>query len=80
MSHPTIESCVQTARIAAQADQYIAAYSVLQAMGELTAERLKLPVQIYDPAGYYNLIKKGPAKASRQGKALDRVLKSLKKD
>ncbi len=70
----------QTARTAAQADQYIAAYSVLQAMGELTAERLKLPVRIYDPAGYYNLIKNGPAVKSKQGRQLDRVLRSLQKD
>ncbi|WP_299592030.1 TolC family outer membrane protein [uncultured Tateyamaria sp.] len=70
----------ETNRIAAQADQYIAAYSVLEAMGLLTAQRLKLPVQLYDPAAYYNLVKDGPAKRSRQGKQLDRVLRALQVD
>ncbi|NRB03017.1 MAG: TolC family outer membrane protein [Rhodobacteraceae bacterium] len=70
----------QAAKIAAQADQYIAAYSVLAAMGELTAERLKLPVKLYDPAAYYKLVKEAPHLQSKQGKALDRVLKSLQKN
>ncbi|WP_229801368.1 TolC family outer membrane protein [Tateyamaria omphalii] len=70
----------ETNRIAAQADQYIAAYSVLESMGLLTAQRLKLPVQLYDPAAYYNLVKNGPAKQSKQGKQLDRVLRALQVD
>ncbi|MEL6463547.1 MAG: TolC family outer membrane protein [Pseudomonadota bacterium] len=70
----------ETNRIAAQASQYIAAYSVLESMGLLTAQRLRLPVQIYDPAAYYNLVKDGPAKRSKQGKALDRVLEALQVD
>lgn len=70
----------ETNRIAAQADQYIAAYAVLESMGLLTVERLKLPVQLYDPAAYYNLVKDGPAKRSRQGKQLDRVLRALQVD
>lgn len=67
----------ETNRIAAQAAQYIASYSVLESMGLLTAQRLKLPVQLYDPAAYYNLVKNGPAKRSKQGKALERVLEAL---
>ena len=67
-------------RISAQADQYIAAYAVLESMGLLTAQRLKLPVQIYDPAAYYNLVQNGPAKRSKQGKQLDRVLRALQVD
>ncbi|WP_299588308.1 TolC family outer membrane protein [uncultured Tateyamaria sp.] len=70
----------ETNRISAQADQYIAAYSVLEAQGLLTAERLKLPVQIYDPAAYYNLVKDGPAKRSKQGKQLDKVIRALQID
>ena len=70
----------ETNRISAQADQYIAAYSVLESMGLLTAQRLNLPVQIYDPAAYYNLVKDGPAKQSKQGKQLDRVLRALQVD
>ncbi|WP_147106646.1 TolC family outer membrane protein [Tateyamaria sp. syn59] len=70
----------ETNRISAQADQYIAAYAVLEAMGLLTAQRLKLPVQLYDPAAYYNLVKDGPVKRSRQGEQLDRVLRALQVD
>ena len=70
----------ETNRISAQADQYIAAYQVLESMGLLTAQRLNLPVQIYDPAAYYNLVKNGPAKQSKQGKQLDRVLRALQVD
>ncbi|MEO0730853.1 MAG: TolC family protein, partial [Pseudomonadota bacterium] len=70
----------ETNRISAQADQYVAAYEVLESMGLLTAQRLNLPVQIYDPAAYYNLVKDGPAKQSRQGKQLDRVLRALQVD
>ncbi len=67
----------ETNRISAQADQYIAAYQVLESMGLLTAQRLGLPVQIYDPAAYYNLVKSGPVKRSKQGQQLDRVIRSL---
>ena len=49
-------------------------------MGLLTARHLRLPVQQYDPAAYYNLVKDGPAKLSKQGKQLDRVLRALQVD
>lgn len=67
----------QTTLISAQAGQFTATYEVLEALGYLTAQRLGLPVQIYDPAAYYNLVKNSPAKLSRQGKQLDRVIRSL---
>lgn len=67
----------ETNRISAQADQYIAAYQVLESVGYLTAQRLGLPVQIYDPAAYYNLVKSAPTTRSKQGQQLDRVLRSL---
>ncbi|MEO0401496.1 MAG: TolC family outer membrane protein [Pseudomonadota bacterium] len=70
----------ESTRISAQADQYIASYSVLESMGLLTAQRLRLPVQIYDPAAYYNLVKDGPARLSKQGKQLDKVLRALQID
>ena len=70
----------ETNRISAQADQYIAAYQVLESTGMLTAQRLKLPVQLYDPAAYYNLVKDGPAKRSKQGRQLDKVLRALQLD
>ncbi len=70
----------ETNRISAQADQYIAAYQVLESMGMLTAQRLGLPVQIYDPAAYYNLVKDGPTNRSKQGQQLDKVLRALQPD
>jgi len=63
--------------ISAQADQVNASYRVLASMGLLTAEHLRLPVQIYDPAAYYNLVKESPAALSQQGQALDRVLRAI---
>lgn len=70
----------QASRVTAQANQYIAAYSVLSAMGLLTAEKLRLPVQIYDPAAYYNIVKDGGVtKRSKQGQKLDKVLKAINK-
>ncbi|MEO1765248.1 MAG: TolC family protein, partial [Cyanobacteria bacterium J06629_18] len=70
----------ETNRISAQADQYIAAYAVLESMGLLTAERLRLPVQLYDPTAYYNLVKDGPAKLSKQGRQLDQIIRTLTPD
>ncbi|MEO1473801.1 MAG: TolC family outer membrane protein [Pseudomonadota bacterium] len=69
-----------TNRISAQADQYIAAYEVLESMGFLTAERLRLPVQRYDPTSYYNLVKDSPAKLSKQGRQLDQIIRTLTPD
>lgn len=63
--------------ISAQADEVIASYSVLQSMGLMTAQHLRLPVQQYDPTEYYNLVKDSPAARSEQGQALDRVLRAI---
>lgn len=65
--------------ISAQADEVIASYSLLAAMGILTAEHLRLPVQQYDPAEYYNLVKTAPTQMSEQGRALERVLEAIGK-
>jgi len=70
----------QAGLITTQAQLYISAYAVLEATGQLTARDLRLPVQIYDPNEYYNLVKDSPAKISKQGKQLDRVLKRLQRD
>lgn len=70
----------QAARINAEANRYVAAYSVLSSLGRLTATDLKLGVQQYDPTAYYNLVKTSPTNRSKQGQKLDRVLKSLQKD
>ncbi|SFR45780.1 outer membrane protein [Yoonia tamlensis] len=67
----------QASRISSQADEVIASYAVLAAMGLLTAEHLRLPVQQYDPAAYYNLVKDAPPLLSEQGRALDRVLRAI---
>jgi len=67
----------QANAISAQADEVIASYSLLSAMGLLTAEHLRLPVQQYDPAAYYNLVKEAPTVTSEQGQALDRVLRAI---
>lgn len=69
----------QSTRVTARANLYVAAYFVLSSTGQLTASDLRLPVQIYDAAAYYNLVKDGPAKYSKQGQALDRVLRALQK-
>lgn len=65
--------------IGVQTDEFITAYSALAAMGLLTAKHLNLPVQHYDPASYYNMIKSAPTK-SQQGDKLDRVLRALGKN
>ena len=66
-------------RISAEADLYIAAYAVLSSIGQLTAKDLNLNVQTYDPAAYYNLVKRAPVPISPQGKKLDKVLRALGK-
>ncbi|MEL6610102.1 MAG: TolC family outer membrane protein [Pseudomonadota bacterium] len=70
----------QASLISAEAQQTVAAYTVLSAIGMLTVSDLGLHVQQYDPAAYYNLVKRAPQTISDQGTALDRVLKSLGKN
>ena len=70
----------ESTRVTARANLYVAAYAVLAATGQLTAQDLRLPVQLYDVTSYYNLVKNGPPKYSKQGKALDRVLRALQKN
>ena len=63
--------------IAAQVDEIVSSYTLLSAMGVLTAEHLNLNVQLYDPEAYYNLVKDAPTQLSEQGRALDRVLEAI---
>lgn len=70
----------EAGKISAVADEYVAAYSVLGAMGMLTAKHLNLKVQQYDPAEYYNMIKTAPTVLSKQGRELDRVLRAIGKE
>ncbi len=72
-----IQLDAQANRITAAADEVTASYAVLSSMGLLTAARLGLPVQIYDPAAYYNLVRDNPTITSPQGQALDRVLQAI---
>ncbi|WP_181164435.1 TolC family outer membrane protein [Amaricoccus solimangrovi] len=53
-------------------NEYVAAYAVLQAMGLLTAEHLKLGVQDYDPNVYFNQVRNGP-RGGYDTSAVDRV-------
>ncbi|MGR3614615.1 MAG: TolC family outer membrane protein [Paracoccaceae bacterium] len=69
----------QTARLNAAATEIVAAYALLSSQGLLSAERLGLAVQIYDPTLYYNLVKDAPAYQSKQSKDLNRVLEALGK-
>jgi len=69
----------QTARISDLAERAVSSYELLARQGLLTAERLKLGVQIYDPTIYYNLVKDAPANLSRQSRDLNRVLDALGK-
>lgn len=61
-------------------DEYVGAYQLLAAMGQLTAQKLGLPVQVFDPAAYYNMVKDAPAGLSKRGQKLDRVLRAIGKD
>ena len=63
--------------ISAMVDETVASYTVLSAMGLMTAQHLGLNVQLYDPAAYYNLVKGAPTIRSEQGAALDRVLEAI---
>jgi len=70
----------EDARINAGVDQYLAVYQVLNAMGLLTAEHLRLGIVTYDPEAYYNTVSTAPVRqVSPQGEKLDAVLKALGK-
>lgn len=65
--------------ITAAANEYIAAYSLLSAMGLLNVEYLKLNVPTYDPEAYYNTVKNAPAMINTRGEKLDDVLRAIGK-
>ncbi|MEX5727104.1 outer membrane protein [Rhodovulum iodosum] len=66
----------RAARINAEANQYVAVYALLSAMGLLTVDHLGLGIPTYDPVAYYNAVRNAPV-TSVQGDRLDRVLKSI---
>jgi outer membrane protein len=47
----------RVARIVAQHDRIVASYSLLSAVGRLSAEALNLPVSIYDPTVHYHQVR-----------------------
>ncbi len=59
-------------RLTAEAQRYVGVYNLLSTMGLLSVEHLNLGVPVYDPATYYNSVKKAPI--SVQGKALARIM------
>lgn len=66
------------ARIQAQTDLYTASYSVLNAMGGLTAEAMGLDVELYDADAYGARFSGAPlGRPSVQGSRLDGVLERL---
>ncbi len=65
--------------ISARNSEYVAAYLLLQTMGLLTTEHLKLNVQRYDPTAYYNQVKSAPVAISKQGRQLERMLEGIGK-
>lgn len=68
----------ESARIAAQSDRYSATYGLLAAMGLLSVEHLRLGIATYDPAAYYNAVKRAPGyNVSPQGQRLDSLLQSI---
>ena len=50
----------QSDLVAAQRDEYVAAYKVLSSMGLLTVKHLNLGIETYDPALNYNRVQNAP--------------------
>jgi outer membrane protein len=67
----------RTNLVSASADETVATYAVLAAVGLLTAQDLGLDVPIFDPTAYFELVDDAPAALSEQGRALDRVLEAI---
>lgn len=66
----------RASRLEAEAGRYTAVYSVLAAMGLLTADHLQLGIPTYDPSAYFDAVRNAPA-TSAQGKKLDRILEKI---
>jgi outer membrane protein len=65
----------RASRLSAVAQRYIGIYQLLASMGLLTVDHLALGIPTYDPAAYYNAVRRAPT--SIQGKKLDRIMKSI---
>jgi len=66
----------RSSRIVAAANVQLAAYSLLEAMGQLTVQGLNLGIPTYDVEAYAAGFRRGPAPVTRseQGDALDRIM------
>ena len=53
-------------------DEYVATYALLQAMGLLTVEHLKLGIETYDPDVYFKQVQSGP-RGGYDTSAVDRI-------
>lgn len=60
--------------VEARANQEVAVYRILAAMGLMTVDHLQLGIPTYDPRIYYNAVKNAPSR-SAEGKKLDTLLK-----
>ncbi len=58
--------------VQAKRDEYVAAYGLLQAMGLLTVEHLKLGIETYNPDTYFEKIQNGP-RGGYDTSAVDRI-------
>ena len=65
----------RASRLSAVAQRYIGIYQLLASMGLLTVDHLALGIPTYDPAAYYNAVRRAPT--SIQGKKLDRIMRSI---
>lgn len=65
----------RASRLSALAQRYIGIYQLLASMGLLTVDHLALGIPTYDPAAYYNAVRRAPT--SIQGRKLDRIMKSI---
>lgn len=64
--------------IQAEIQRYVGMYSLMSSMGLMTAEHLNLGIETYDPADYYDAVRRGPLRrVSPQGERLDLVLMRL---
>jgi outer membrane protein len=68
----------RASRLTAEAQRYVGIYQLLSSMGLLTVDHLELGIPTYDPAAYYNAVRRAPT--SIQGQRLDRIMKSVGND
>ncbi|MEM0978414.1 MAG: TolC family outer membrane protein [Pseudomonadota bacterium] len=64
----------QTSLITAVRNEVVARYSVVSEMGQLTAEKLELDVEVYDPEQNYQQVNPNTALGERRSRLLDTLL------